>query len=192
MSDPHLGVGDTVPGFTLADQDGRHTSLRELLAAGCLVLFFYPKDDTYGCTVEACAFRDEREHLAAAGASLVGVSSDEVESHRRFAEKHRLGFRLLADRGGALRRRFGVRRAFGFVDGRVTYVIDSQAVIRHVFDSQLEPQRHVAEAVHFVRSLRGLPSMAAGADAQDGRGALDVVGADAVALADPFTRGGET
>jgi peroxiredoxin Q/BCP len=82
-----LKVGDHVPDFTLPDQDGKATSLSELLAEGCVVLYFYPKDDTPGCTAEACSFRDEHKQLAEAGVRVVGVSSDDVESHRRFAEE---------------------------------------------------------------------------------------------------------
>lgn len=158
MSEQSLRVGDRVPDFTLPDQEGNAVSLRELLATGCLVLYFYPKDDTPGCTAEACAFRDEHQELAEAGASVVGVSSDDVESHRRFAEKHRLGFRLLSDRGGELRKRFGVPKTLGLLDGRVTYVIDSQGIVRHVFNSQLRTRKHVEEALRLVRSLRANPA----------------------------------
>lgn len=154
MSDK-VTIGDHAPDFTLPDQDGTLVSLAELLAEGCLVLFFYPKDGTPGCTAEACTFRDEHGELSAAGATVVGVSSDDVDSHRRFAGKHRLPFRLLADCGGELRRRFGVPKTLGFLDGRVTYVIDPQGVVRHVFDSQLRTRRHVQEALRLVRSLKG-------------------------------------
>ena len=155
MSGPSLGVGDRAPDFTLPDQDGEAVSLRELLASSCLVLYFYPKDDTPGCTAEACSFRDEHQDLAEAGATVVGVSSDDVESHRRFADKHRLPFRLLSDHGGELRRSFGVPKTLGLIDGRVTYVIDAQGVIRHVFNSQLRARHHVEEALRLVRSLQG-------------------------------------
>lgn len=155
MSDKSLRVGDAAPDFTLSDQEGKAVSLRELLASGCLVLYFYPKDDTPGCTAEACSFRDEHQELAEAGAVVVGVSSDDVDSHRRFAEKHRLPFRLLSDRAGELRRRFGVPKTLGLIDGRVTYVIDSQGIIRHIFSSQLRTRNHVEEALRLVRSLRG-------------------------------------
>lgn len=153
MSEKSLRVGDVAPDFTLSDQEGKAVSLRELLAAGCLVLYFYPKDDTPGCTAEACSFRDEHHEFADAGACVVGVSSDGVESHRRFAEKHRLPFRLLSDRGGDLRRRFGVPKTLGLIAGRVTYVIDPKGVIRHIFSSQLRTRDHVEEALRLVRSL---------------------------------------
>lgn len=148
-----LKPGDRVPEFTLTDQDGKPTSLGELLSAGCLVLYFYPRDDTPGCTAEACAFRDDHDEFVRAGATVVGVSSDGVDSHRRFREKHRLPFRLLSDRDGELRKRFGVPRTLGFLDGRVTYVIDSGGVVRHVFDSQLRMRRHVEDALRVVEQL---------------------------------------
>lgn len=159
MNDQTLRVGFRVSDFTLPDQDGKAVSLRELLASGCLVLYFYPRDETPGCTVEACSFRDEHQELAEAGACVVGVSSDDVESHRRFAEKHKLPFRLLSDRGGELRKRFGVPKTLGFIDGRVTYVIDSLGIVRHVFSSQLRTRHHVEEALRVVRDLqrRGPP-----------------------------------
>jgi peroxiredoxin Q/BCP len=149
-----LKVGERVPDFTLPDQNGAPVSLGELLAEGVLVLYFYPKDDTPGCTKEACAFRDERDEFARAGAIVVGVSSDDVQSHRRFVDKYALPFRLLSDREGELRRRLGVPKALGFIDGRVTYVIDAHGIVRHVFNSQIRTRAHVEEALRLVRSLR--------------------------------------
>jgi peroxiredoxin Q/BCP len=149
-----LKVGDRAPSFTLPDQDGKVVTLDELLTSGCLVLYFYPKDDTPGCTLEACTFRDQHEELQAAGACVVGISSDDVNSHRRFATKYGIPFRLLADKGGKLRKQFGVPKTLGLLDGRVTYVIDGQRVIRHIFNSQLRMRQHVEEAFRLVRDLR--------------------------------------
>jgi peroxiredoxin Q/BCP len=154
MSNRPLTVGDRVPDFALPDQDGTIVSLRDLLTTGCLVLFFYPKDDSPGCTAEACAFRDEHETLAEAGACVAGVSADDVASHRRFAGKHRLPYRLLSDRDGELRRRFGVPKTLGLLAGRVTYVIDAHGIVRHVFNSQFRTRQHVEEALRLVRRLR--------------------------------------
>jgi peroxiredoxin Q/BCP len=154
LSDHPLRVGDRVPDFTLLDQDGHAAPLGELLGAGCLVLYFYPKDDTPGCTVEACLFRDEQQAFVEAGARVVGVSSDDVDSHRRFADKCRIPFTLLSDRGGELRARFGVPKTLGLIDGRVTYVIDAGGIIRHTFSSQLRARKHVEEALRLVRSMR--------------------------------------
>ncbi len=149
-----LKPGDRVPDFTLPDQDGKPTSLRELLSEGCLVLYFYPRDDTPGCTAEACSFRDDYDAFIQAGARVVGVSSDGVVSHRQFADKHRLPFPLLSDGEGKLRRTFGVPRTLGILDGRVTYVIDAQRIVRHMFNSQLRTRKHVEEALHVLRKLQ--------------------------------------
>ncbi len=154
MSRRPLVVGDEVPDFALPDQNGTIVSLRDLLTTGCLVLFFYPKDDTPGCTAEACAFRDEHQALAEAGACVAGISADDVESHQRFAGKYQLPYRLLSDRDGKLRGRFGVPKTLGLLAGRVTYVIDAHAIVRHVFNSQLRTRQHVEEALRLVRQLR--------------------------------------
>jgi peroxiredoxin Q/BCP len=112
-----------------------------------VVVFFYPKDDTPGCTAEACSFRDRYEAFAEAGAEVVGISSDSPESHRRFAARHGLPFLLLSDADGAARSAYGVPRTLGLLPGRVTYVIDAQGVVRHIFNSQFRPARHIEEAL---------------------------------------------
>lgn len=96
----------------------------------------------------------EHEALAEAGACVTGVSADDVESHRRFAGKHQLSYRLLSDRHGELRRRFGVPKTLGLLAGRVTYVIDAHGIVRHVFNSQFRTRQHVEEALRLVRRLR--------------------------------------
>src|SRR2546422_4505256 len=104
-------VGDVAPDFTLPDQAGRPVRLRDLIGERTVVLYFYPKDQTPGCTLEARAFRDSYEKFTAQGAEVVGVSSDSVRSHRRFATRHQLPFLLLSDRGGVVRERYGVERS---------------------------------------------------------------------------------
>jgi len=119
------------------------------------VLFFYPKDDTPGCTAEACAFRDSYGDPQELGAEVWGVSGDDADSHRRFAERHGLPFPLLVDQGNALRRAFGVPAAMlGLLPGRVTYVIDGQGVIRHVFNNLLDGPAHRREALEALRRLQ--------------------------------------
>lgn len=150
-----LQVGDRVPTFTLPDQDGTPFRLEDALARGPVVLFFYPKDGTPGCTAEVCSFRDASEEFVAAGAVVAGVSSDDVSSHRQFADRHALKYPLLSDEGGALRARLGVPRGMlGFMDGRVTYVIDRGGILRHRFDAMLRATKHVDEALATVRSLQ--------------------------------------
>ena len=148
-----LRAGDRAPDFTLEDQDGRPVSLADFRGKRNVVVYFYPKDDTPGCTREACAFRDDYEAFQEAGAEVLGISSDTSESHRRFAAKHRLPFRLLADPGGKVRAAFGVPRTAGLLPGRVTYVIDREGVIRHAFNAQLAPTRHVEEALAILRRI---------------------------------------
>src|SRR4051795_2801295 len=120
-----IRAGDAAPDFTLPKQDGSSVRLKDLLGKGAVVLYFYPKDDTPGCTVEACSFRDAYEDFKEAGAEVVGISSDSAAAHRAFADKHRLPFLLVADEGGKVRKLYGVPSTFGLFPGRVTYVIDA-------------------------------------------------------------------
>jgi thioredoxin-dependent peroxiredoxin len=145
-----VDVGSKAPDFTLPSQSGGMVSLGDFLGEKPVVLFFYPKDDTPGCTKEVCAFRDEYERFKELDAEVMGISSDSVESHERFADKHKLPFPLLSDRTEKVRRIYGVPNTFGLFPGRVTYVIDQQGIVRHVFNSQISVERHVAEAVSIL------------------------------------------
>ena len=149
----NVGVGSKAPDFRLPSQAGGMVSLKDFLDRNPVVLFFYPKDDTPGCTKEACAFRDDYEEFRKLDAEVVGISSDSVESHRSFAIKHGLPFTLLSDEGGKVRRSYGASNTFGLFPGRVTYVIDKKGVIRHVFSSQLGARRHVEEALEILPSI---------------------------------------
>jgi len=148
-----LSVGERAPEFTLADQDGADVSTTELREQGCVVVYFYPKDDTPGCTAQACSFRDHFADFQEAGARVVGISSDSVDSHRAFAARHRLPFRILSDTKGKVRAAFGVPKTLGLLDGRVTFVIDRDGIIRHTFSSQLRARKHIAKALTIVRTL---------------------------------------
>ena len=147
-----VGVGDPAPDFTLPDQSGAPVRLGKYLGKTDIVLYFYPKDNTAGCTTEACAFRDSYEVFKDAGAEVIGISSDTVESHQKFAKKHRLPFILLSDEGGVIRRRYGVSTTFG-LPGRVTYVIDKKGIVRHIFSSQLQFEKHVDEALKTLQAI---------------------------------------
>jgi len=149
-----VGVGSKAPDFTLPSQSGEMMSLKDFLGEKVVILYFYPKDDTPGCTKEACAFRDEHEEFGKLDAEVIGVSSDSVESHRRFAEKHDLSFTLLSDEGGKVRKLYSVPKTFGIFPGRVTYVIDEKGVIRHVFSSQIGAVRHVEGALKSLAAIR--------------------------------------
>jgi peroxiredoxin Q/BCP len=147
-------VGKPAPGFTLPALTGQPVSLASFIGKKDIVLYFYPKDNTPGCTAEACAFRDSYEVFRDAGAEVIGISSDPEESHQQFATQHRLPFILLSDRGGVVRKRYGVPSTFGLLPGRVTYIIDKQGIVRHIFSSQFAPQKHVDEALKVLNALR--------------------------------------
>jgi peroxiredoxin Q/BCP len=149
-----LQVGDKAPDFTLPDQSGKPVRLGEKLAQGVVVLYFYPKDNTSGCTAEACSFRDSYESFTEAGAEVIGVSSDSVDSHERFAGRYALPFTLLADTDKTVRKSYGAT-ALGVMPGRITFVIDGEGVIRHTFSSMLNAGAHVDEALAVVKRLRG-------------------------------------
>ncbi len=148
-----IRAGDSAPVFAAEAHDGQRVCLAEFQGRKVVVLYFYPKDESPVCTKEACSFRDAYEDFVQAGAVVIGVSSDSVESHQAFASGHRLPFVLLADTDGSLRKAYGVPRTLGIVPGRVTYVIDKAGVVRHIFSSQLSADRHVAEALSMVRQL---------------------------------------
>ena len=150
-----VSVGDVAPDFTLPDQSGTPVRLGELIGEKTVVLYFYPKDETPGCTIEARAFRDSYEQFSARDAQVVGVSSDSVRSHRRFARRHNLPFLLLSDADGAVRRLYGVEKTLGLLPGRVTYVIDQTGTVRHVYSSQLRATRHPREALMVLSALAG-------------------------------------
>jgi peroxiredoxin Q/BCP len=144
-------VGQTAPDFTLPDQDGTSLTLSSL-KGGWVVVYFYPKDDTPGCTAESCSFRDNFEDFTDAGARVIGISSDSVDSHKAFAQKHSLPFTLLADTDSSVRKAWGVSKTLGLLPGRVTYVIDPEGVVRHKFSSQFKPKSHIDEALGVIRA----------------------------------------
>ncbi|MCG7844037.1 MAG: peroxiredoxin [Methanomassiliicoccales archaeon] len=147
-----LKEGDTAPDFELPDQDGRTVSSRDIRGKKALVLYFYPKDFTKVCTMEAVAFRQMHEQFQAAGAEVIGVSSDDVQTHKEFASEHQLTFRLLSDEKKVLRAAFG---AFGIggTAARTTYVIDHDWKIRLIYNSPLRSKEHAEEAIKAIRAL---------------------------------------
>ncbi len=149
-----LEPGTCAPDFSLPDPTGRTVRLGDLLGKGPIVLYFYPKDNTQGCTAEACAFRDHYLVFKEAGAEVVGVSTDSEASHQGFAEQHKLPFILLSDQKGVVSKLYGARALFGLMTGRVSYVIDASGTVRHVFNSMFNATRHVDEALGVVRTLQ--------------------------------------
>ena len=150
---PGVNVGEAAPEFDLPDAGGQRVRLSDFRGKRSVVLYFYPKDDTPGCTKEACSFRDSYESFKDAGAEVIGVSSDSEASHQKFSEKFKLPFRLVADTGGAVRKRYGIPATLGLLPGRVTFVIDRDGIVRHVFNSQLQATKHVDEALTVLKRL---------------------------------------
>lgn len=147
------GVGDIAPDFTAPNAAGERIRLSDFRGKKDVVIYFYPKDNTPGCTAEACAFRDRYDLITGLDAEVIGISSDSQASHQAFAAQYALPFPLLSDEGGAIRKLFDVPATLGLLPGRVTYVIDKQGVIRHIFTSQINMEAHVAEALKTLHSL---------------------------------------
>lgn len=145
-----LKVGDEVPDFTLKDQNGTLFSSAEFKGTKPMVIYFYPKDNTAGCIKEACAFRDSYEDFSELGAEVIGISSDTEKSHRNFAKKHRLPFRILADTNKKVSRLFKVKNSLLILPGRETYVIDSDGTIIMVFNS-VNPAEHMKRALKVLK-----------------------------------------
>jgi peroxiredoxin Q/BCP len=152
-----LSVGDPVPDVSFRDGDGL-VRLRDLVGERVLVLYFYPKDETAGCTAQACSFRDRYQDFTDAGADVIGVSTDTARSHDSFKRHHRLPFRLLTDEGGAAAKAMGVKKTLGIVAGRSTFVIDRDGVVRLRWDGQMGAVRHVDEALAYVKKTAAATS----------------------------------
>jgi peroxiredoxin Q/BCP len=148
-----LQAGSKAPDFSLRDQHGGDVRLRDFAGRNNVVVYFYPKDGSLGCTKQACTFRDEYAAFSEAGAVVVGISSDSETSHQAFAEQHRLPFPLLSDPDDRVRKAFGVPLFMRRIPGRVTYVIDKAGIIRFGFNSQLNAARHIREALAVLKDL---------------------------------------
>ena len=148
-----INVGDKAPDFTLPSQMGDNVTLSEYFGKKNIVLYFYPKDETRGCTREACKFRDRYDVFTSLGAEVLGVSSDTLESHKSFATHHGLPFLLLSDEDDKVRELYGVPSTMGIIPGRVTYIIDKKGIVRHIFSSQFQPEKHIEEALKILEEL---------------------------------------
>lgn len=149
-----LKLGDHIPDITLNDQNAEPVSLYEFTGKMAVVIYFYPKDDTPGCTAEACGFRDQYEDFEQAGARVIGISSDSVKSHKKFAEKHNLNFTLLSDPKKEAQRAFGVKRnLFGLLPGRVTFVFNKEGRLVKEFNSSLYATKHIEEALEALKPV---------------------------------------
>jgi thioredoxin-dependent peroxiredoxin len=146
-------VGDNAPDFTLPSQMGDNVTLSEYFGKKNVVLYFYPKDESSGCTREACTFRDQYDIFTSLDAEVLGVSGQSVESHKSFATHHGLPFILLSDVDNKVRKLYGVPATMGIIPGRVTFIIDKKGVVRHMFNSQIQPEKHVEEAKQMLEKL---------------------------------------
>ncbi|GKV17983.1 hypothetical protein SLEP1_g28422 [Rubroshorea leprosula] len=148
-----LDKGTVPPSFTLKDQDGKNVSLSKFKGKA-VVVYFYPADETPGCTKQACAFRDSYEKFKKAGAEVVGISGDDPSSHKAFAKKYRLPFTLLSDDGNKVRKEWGVPGDFfGALPGRQTYVLDKKGVVQLIYNNQFQPEKHIDETLKLLQSL---------------------------------------
>ena len=145
--------GDAAPDFTLQSQAGESVTLSDFQGQKVVVLYFYPKDDTPGCTTESCTFRDSFQDFQDLGVEVIGISSDSTDSHQKFASKYSLPFTLVSDTDSSVRKAYGVPATLGLLPGRVTYVIDKTGTVRHLFNSQFNPKKHVDEALSVLKGL---------------------------------------
>jgi peroxiredoxin Q/BCP len=148
-----LKIGDSIPSFKAKDTNGDDFDSQNLVGHKPLVIYFYPKDNTPGCTTQACSFRDQYEDFKDLGAEVIGISSDSVESHQKFSKQYKLPFILLSDADKKIRKLFGVPSGmFGLLPGRVTYVTDKKGKIIMIFDSMMA-SKHIPKALEAVKKL---------------------------------------
>jgi len=149
-----LKVGDRAPDFTLTSQEGKEVSLRDYLGKSCVVVFFYPKDFTMGCTIETKTFSENYHNLIEMGAEVLGISADSAERHREFAEECKATFPLLSDPEGKVRNEYGAGSILSLIPGRVTFVIDKEGIVRMAFSSQISPKKHVSQALRTLQTIK--------------------------------------
>tara|TARA_R110002072_G_scaffold41085_2_gene115765 strand:+ start:2238 stop:2693 length:456 start_codon:yes stop_codon:yes gene_type:complete len=146
-----ITIGDTIPDFKLTDQNGNEFDIKSVKGKKKLVIYFYPKNFTPGCTKEACSFRDSYEDFEALGATVIGISADSKKSHERFSNKYNLPFTLLSDENGKVKRKFGVKNdLFGLLPGRETYVVGQNGNVLYVFNS-MNAIRHIKKALDVLK-----------------------------------------
>ncbi|HEY2648712.1 MAG TPA: peroxiredoxin [Puia sp.] len=149
----HLTVGDSIPVFSLPDQNNNLFNISDYTGRKILVIYFYPRDESSGCTKEACSFRDQYDAFTKAGAMVIGINSGTVESHRKFIQNHQLPFTLLSDPDNKVLKMFGVKSKF-FITGRETFVVDLSGKIVFTFDSFTNGPAHEKEALQFIDNMR--------------------------------------
>jgi peroxiredoxin Q/BCP len=150
-----IGVGNTIPSFSLKDQNDSLFNIDLVRGKKNLVIYFYPKDDSPGCTKEACSFRDQFDVFTQADALIIGISAQSVQSHLEFASKYRLNYTLLSDEANQVRKLFGVpTNLFGLLPGRVTYIVNKEGKVVFIFNSQIQAEKHIEEALRILKGLQ--------------------------------------
>lgn len=145
-----LSIGEIAPEFKAVDQNGQEVRLADFLGKKNVVLFFYPKDETPGCTAEVCSFRDHYEQFSNLDTVIIGVNQASVATHKSFAERHALNFSILHDEGNAIRKAYRVPNTLFILPGRVTYVIDKQGKIAAAINDMFNAERHIKETLAFL------------------------------------------
>jgi len=149
----HLSVGDSLPVFSLHDQDGNLFNSKDYIGKKILVIYFYPKDESAVCTREACAFRDKYEDFAREGAMVIGINGASSESHKKFQQDYHLPFILLSDPGNKVLKEFGVKNKF-FLTGRESFVVGLDGKIQYLYNSFMEGSQHAVETLNFIKSSK--------------------------------------
>jgi peroxiredoxin Q/BCP len=152
-----ISIGDTCPDFSLKNQSGEMINIKDYIGSKHVIIYFYPKDNTPGCTKEACSFRDAMQELNTLDGAVFGISADSVASHKKFADQFRLSFNLLSDVGNTVRKSFKVpANLFGLIPGRVTYIVNKEGKIVHIINNQMNPDKHIEETIKTITSLTAI------------------------------------
>ncbi len=146
-----LKIGDAAPVFEATADDGSKFALADVLGKNNIVLYFYPKDFTAGCTKEACSFRDVWDKANSLNATVIGVSSDSQETHARFKKEHGLQFTLVTDSNKSIRKLYGATGPL--IPPRITFIIDKFGKIRNIFNSQLNITKHIEESLNTLETI---------------------------------------
>jgi len=155
ISMKRIEVGSSIPEFSLPDQDGKLFDIASVVGKKKLVIYFYPMDDSPGCTKEACSFRDQFEVFSEAGAMVIGISGQSIDSHKKFADKYHLNYTLLADIGDKIRKLFDVpTNLLGLLPGRVTYITNLNGKVVYIFNSQSQATQHVDESLRILKTMK--------------------------------------
>jgi len=148
----NIQVGDKIPVFSLKDQNGEVFDSSNYIGNTTMVIYFYPKDDTPGCTKEACKFRDSYEEFTDRNVKVIGISADDTQSHKDFAAKYNLPFTLLSDPDNKVRKLFGVKsNMFGMIPGRVTYIVNNKGIVQFMYDNMFNAEKHIDKALEALK-----------------------------------------